>query len=238
MTVTSGAKFSSIYGMFGGYGCGTYPLAMVKGVNVYDVIRKDSSKFDLSIEKVMNEQPFEGGKYSTSHMGLQFDVAKDGELYMIAQGAGGGYGDPLERDPEAVIADAELGRIQRQGRTGHLRRWSTTRRRSVSTRRPPRPRRAGSARTRLQRGKPYQEFVEECVNPEPPADLLYYGSWGDDTDKLTATLLQGSTGLSESKATIDEHADHHGPRPPGGQDRRARGADPRARGQARGKCHP
>ena len=41
MTVTSGAKFSSIYGMFGGYGCGTYPLAMVKGVNVYDAIRKD-----------------------------------------------------------------------------------------------------------------------------------------------------------------------------------------------------
>ncbi len=30
MTVTSGAKFSSIYGMYGGYGCGTYPLAMVK----------------------------------------------------------------------------------------------------------------------------------------------------------------------------------------------------------------
>jgi hypothetical protein len=44
-------------------------------------------------------------------MGLQFDVAKDGEPYMIAQGAGGGYGDPLERDPESVTADAELGRI-------------------------------------------------------------------------------------------------------------------------------
>ena len=38
------------------------PLAMVKGVNAYDAIRRTRSKFDLSIEKVMNEQPFEGGK--------------------------------------------------------------------------------------------------------------------------------------------------------------------------------
>ena len=44
-------------------------------------------------------------------MGLQFDVAKDGEMYMIAQGSGGGYGDVLERDPEAVAKDLELGRI-------------------------------------------------------------------------------------------------------------------------------
>ena len=35
MTVTSGAKFSSVSGQFGGYGCNTYPLATVKGVNVY-----------------------------------------------------------------------------------------------------------------------------------------------------------------------------------------------------------
>ena len=39
------------------------------------------------------------------------DVAKDGEMYMIAQGSGGGYGDVLERDPEAVAKDLELGRI-------------------------------------------------------------------------------------------------------------------------------
>ena len=122
MTVTSGAKFSSITGMFGGYGSNTYPLARVKGVNVYDVIRENPEQFDLSIEKVMNEQPFEGGQYMTSHMGLQFDIAKDGELYMISQGTGGGYGDALERDPAAVIADLELDRISRQGRTRDLRR--------------------------------------------------------------------------------------------------------------------
>ncbi|CAN5421005.1 hydantoinase B/oxoprolinase family protein [soil metagenome] len=202
MTVTSGAKFSSIYGMFGGYGCGTYPLAMVKGINVYDTFRKDSSKFDLSIEKVMNEQPFEGGKYSTAHMGLQFDVAKDGELYMISQGAGGGYGDPLERDPESVIADAELGRISPKVARdifAVIYDEQTFRIDAAATE----AARAQVRKARLQRGKPYQEFVQEWVTPEPPKDVLYYGSWGDDTDELTATVF-GIDGPSRVTATIDE----------------------------------
>jgi acetone carboxylase alpha subunit len=189
MTVTSGAKFSSIYGMFGGYGCGTYPLSMVKGVNVYDILRKDPSKFDLSIEKVMNDQPFEGGQYQTRHMGLQFDVAKDGELYMIAQGAGGGYGDPLERDPIAVVRDVETSRISAKvardifavaydPNTYILDVDGTT------------ELRAQARKSRLARGKPYAEFVQEFVTTEPAADLLYYGSWGDETDDLTATVFE------------------------------------------------
>ena len=188
MTVTSGAKFSSITGTFGGYGSNTYPLARVKGVNVYDVIRENPERFDLSIEKVMNEQPFEGGQYMTSHMGLQFDIAKDGELYMISQGTGGGYGDALERDPAAVIADLELDRIS--AKVAHeiygveydpdtlvIDEEAT----SLT--------RARLRQDRLNRGRPYSEFVKEFVKPEPPKDLLYYGSWGDETDKLTATYF-------------------------------------------------
>ena len=202
MTVTSGAKFSSIYGMFGGYGCGTYPLAMVKGVNVYDTIREDPSKFDLSMEKVMNERPFDGGKYSTYHMGLQFDVAKDGELYMISQGAGGGYGDPLERDPESVVKDAELNRISPQVARdifGVVYDEQTFRLDAAATAQA----RADARAARLERGRPYAEFVEEWVTDEPPADLLYYGSWGDDTDELTATLFE-IDGPRRVKAPLEE----------------------------------
>jgi acetone carboxylase alpha subunit len=188
MTVTSGAKFSSVYGMFGGYGCGTYPLARLKGVNVYDVLRKDPSRFDLSIEKVMNDRPFEGGQYMTSHMGLQFEVAQDGELYMMSQGAGGGYGDVLERDPHAVVRDVELNRIT-----------AKVAREIFAVAYDPgmfvvdvegtKELRAQARKARLKRGKPYAEFVKEFVTAEPPKDLLYYGSWGDDTDELTATVF-------------------------------------------------
>lgn len=47
--------------------------------------------------------------------------------------------------------------------------------------------RARMRRDRLKRGKPYKEFVAEFVKPEPPQELLYFGSWGDDNDQLVAT---------------------------------------------------
>lgn len=202
MTVTSGAKFSSIYGTFGGYGSGTYPLAMVKGINIYDIVRKDPTAFNLSMERVMNEQPFEGGDYKTSHMGLQFDVAKDGELYMISQGAGGGYGDPLDREPEAVLKDLELNRISPHVATTIFAvAWDAETMRLDSTRTA--ELRAAARADRLSRGKPYAEFVEEFVTEEPPEELLYYGSWGDDTHELTATVFD-IDGRTRVKAPIEE----------------------------------
>ncbi|WOP17630.1 hydantoinase B/oxoprolinase family protein [Raineyella sp. LH-20] len=202
MTVTSGAKFSSIYGMYGGYGCGTYPLAMVKGTNVYEHIRQDNTKFDLSMSKVMNERPFPEGRYSTYHMGLQFDLAKDGELYMIAQGAGGGYGDPLERDPHAVIKDLELARISRKVAEDIfvVRYDPATLRLDVDG---TREARAEARRARLRRGRPYDEFVADFVTDEPPADLAYYGSWGPDHTAITATIF-GIDGPERVTAPLGE----------------------------------
>jgi acetone carboxylase alpha subunit len=55
----------------------------------------------------------------------------------------------------------------------------------------------------MARGKPYKEFLESYVQPEPPKDLLYYGSWGDDTDELTATHFT-SDGPERVKATVDK----------------------------------
>jgi hypothetical protein len=172
--------------MFGGYGCPTYPLATVKNIDIYDIIRKDPSKFDLSMERVMNEQPYEGGNYQTAHMGLQFDVAKEGELYMISQGSGGGYGDILERDPELVMSDLELDRISDKvagelyGVVYQPDTFVVDQDKTVVLR-------TQMRQDRLKRGKPYKEFVAEFVTPEPPKDLLYFGSWGDDTDELVAT---------------------------------------------------
>lgn len=186
MTVTSGSKFSSVSGMFGGYGCPTYPLSMVKNINIYDIIRKDPSQFDLSIERVMNEQPYEGGKYLTGHMGLQFDVAKEGELYMISQGSGGGYGDILERDPELVMADLQLARISDKV-AGELYGVVYEPDTFVVRQEDTIALRAQMRQDRLKRGKPYKEFVAEFVKPEPPKELLYFGSWGDDNDQLVAT---------------------------------------------------
>ena len=40
--------------------------------------------------------------------------------------------------------------------------------------------RAAERAARKARGKPFKEFFAAWVTREPPADLPYYGSWGDD----------------------------------------------------------
>jgi N-methylhydantoinase B/oxoprolinase/acetone carboxylase alpha subunit len=203
MTVTSGAKFSSVGGLFGGYGCPTYPLTMVKGINIYDIIKKDPTAFDLSIERIMNEQPFEGGKYTSYHMGLQFDIAQEGELYMISQGSGGGYGDVLERDPEAVMKDLQLDRISPQV-AHNIYRVAWDAETFVVDVEGTEELRAAERKARLTRGKPYAEFVAEFVTDEPAEDLYYYGSWGQENDDQLLATVWNHQGPQRVRGTLDE----------------------------------
>ncbi|WP_260321677.1 hypothetical protein [Helicobacter gastrofelis] len=56
--------------------------------------------------------------------------------------------------------------------------------------------RANERKARLKRGLPYDEFVKKHVKDEPPKDLYYYGSWGEENpEELIATVW-----------------DHHGPK--------------------------
>jgi acetone carboxylase alpha subunit len=185
-TVSHGSKFSSAPGVFGGYGCAAYPLAKIKGVNVFDVMGTSPDLWAFDFETLMNERPLPGGRYSTHHMGMGFELADEGELYMICQGSGGGYGDVLERDPEAVMADLEADYISHwtareiyfvvyDEQTLAVDAEATA------------AARAAEREARKQRGIPYAEFVQGWVTPEPPRHLPYYGSWGDDNEVIHAT---------------------------------------------------
>jgi hypothetical protein len=107
---------------------------------------------------------------------------------MMSQGAGGGYGDVLERDPNAVVRDRELNRISDKV-AREIFAVAYDPQTYIVDVEGTKALRAEARRARLERGKPYAEFVKEFVTPEPPKDLLYYGSWGDKADELTATVF-------------------------------------------------
>jgi len=179
MVCCIGSKISNAPGLFGGYGCSTYPLCKVKGVNTFETMASDPEKFDFSVEDVMNKQLFKGATYSTHHMGLQFELAQEGELYMITQGSGGGYGDVLERDPELVIKDLEADLIS-----------DYTARKIYGVVYDPKTFAVDIAATeklrqkereaRKRRGVPFKKFVKKWSKKEPPAHLPFYGCWGPD----------------------------------------------------------
>src|SRR4029077_1273887 len=105
---------------------------------------------------------------------------------MICQGTGGGYGDVLERDPDAVMADVEAGYLSSQTAREiyFVVHDPDTLGVDVAGTRPARASRGGDVagtraargaerQARLRRVRPYAEFVTAWVTPEPPAHLPY-----------------------------------------------------------------
>jgi len=199
MTTCVGSKFPSTYGLFGGYGAPTYPLCKVKGVDAFASMRS-LPEAKWTIPAIMNERPFAGAKYSTHHLGMQFEIVKQGEVYMISQGAGGGFGDPLEREPESVMADLREDLISDWTAQNIYRVVYDARTRSVDAEATERLR-AQEREGRKKRGRPYDEFVRTWVQPEPPEGLPFFGSWddreviylGDRTQKTPAGVSRGVT---------------------------------------------
>jgi N-methylhydantoinase B/oxoprolinase/acetone carboxylase alpha subunit len=185
-TVSSGSKFPAVPGLFGGYGCPSYPLAKIKGVNVFQQMQGAPRNWSFDFETLMNAQPFTGARYTTHHMGMGFELADEGEVYMICQGSGGGYGDVLEREPEAVMADVEAGYLSPETARDVYFVVSDPATLAVDLA-ATEAARAEERQARLGRGRPYGDFVNEWVTPEPPQHLPYYGSWGDDTSIIHAT---------------------------------------------------
>lgn len=186
MCCSIGSKFPTTYGIFGGYAPGCYPLCKVKGVNVFEVMQDSRELLRYTIEEIMNERPFPGAKYTSHHMGLQLEFAEPGELYMITQGSGGGYGDVLERDPELVSKDyldglismrpvKEIYHVVLDEKTGAVDVEATQKARDAER------------ENRKARGKPYKEFVQGWETDKPSGEVPFYGSWDD-----RGTIYMGS----------------------------------------------
>jgi len=180
MTGQTGSEFCSAPGLFGGYSSPAYPLCRVKNINVFEWLKQpgNAERFPHDIIALMNERPIEGGAYLTSP-GITFEPTSEGEIYMMCQGSGGGYGDVLERDPELVIQDLNeelisddsaerIFKVVYDRATRRIDRAATDRARDAER------------SARKARGRPFHEFVAAWVKPAPPAELPYFGSWGDD----------------------------------------------------------
>ncbi|EZP76309.1 hydantoinase B/oxoprolinase [Parageobacillus genomosp. 1] len=178
MATTIGSKYPTVNGLFGGYGCPAYPLAKVKGINVFKILEENPEQFRYTIEEIMNDRPFEGASYTTHHRGLQFEVVNEGEIYIVTQGAGGGYGDVLDRDPNLVMKDLEDGLISDYVAQNiyHVVYDPET---LVLNKEATEEKRRQEREARKKRGVPYKEFLKQWVTDEPPAHLPWYGCWGD-----------------------------------------------------------
>jgi N-methylhydantoinase B/oxoprolinase/acetone carboxylase alpha subunit len=198
MTGCSGSLFPSAQPLFGGYASPTYPLCKIKGINIFEELKKNPSAIPFDIIQLMNEQPIQGATYSTHDMGMTFELAEPGELYMMCQGSGGGYGDVLQRDPASVMKDLEEDLISDATARDIFKIAYEPASRLVDEAATAQLRDA-ERRARVARGQPYDEFVKTWSTPEPPAHLPFMGCWGDDVSTIYGVMMGGRVKM-ESKA--------------------------------------
>lgn len=90
-------------GVFGGLPGAPSLLVLKEGTAIWDAMEKNQHPVDVEAM----------GGSSTMLPYCDFDLATGGVLYM-RMSSGGGYGDPLDRDPEAVLPDVISGIISEE----------------------------------------------------------------------------------------------------------------------------
>ncbi|MES2681987.1 MAG: hydantoinase B/oxoprolinase family protein [Pseudomonadota bacterium] len=180
MTGCEGSKFPSAQGLFGGYSCPSYQLLKIKGINIFEELKQNPKVLEVfDIVKLMNEKPIKNGQYSSNDMGMTFELCAEGEIYMICQGSGGGYGDVLERDPALVMKDLAEDLISHEN-ARDIYQVVYDEKTLLVDEAATKAQRDAYRQQRIARGKPFDAFCKDWVTPEPPRHLPYFGSWNDN----------------------------------------------------------
>src|SRR5690606_36681139 len=97
------------------------------------------------------------GDYVLGHPNSEGGTCCAGDLFVLARGSGGGYGDVLERDPAAVLSDVQAGVVSVRAAHDNCGVVLNERHDRVDDAATVR-RREELRAERLERGRPYEQF--------------------------------------------------------------------------------
>jgi N-methylhydantoinase B/oxoprolinase/acetone carboxylase alpha subunit len=174
-SVGTGGRFTKNYGVFGGYSGAANPRITIRDSNVKDLMARSDPTLPVGVRDLVDGRAIQGqyefrGPESTS------EAYGPDDILVLPRGSGGGYGDVLERDPEAVVQDLEAGLITEDVARDIYTVVLDARRRVdfLATAQA----RDEARRDRLRRGKPWPEFMAEWSSRRPPEHALrFYGDW-------------------------------------------------------------
>ena len=168
-------KLSFNYGLFGGYAGPPNPRMVIRNSDVFEQLREGKEpaigQYDLLTKQDV------AGDYIMTSSAKNSEIFTEGDMIVHSVGAGGGYGDVLERDPEAVLEDYREETITMEvaksiycvaidTETGSLDLAKTE------------VLRTAERRKRLKAAQPFKTFIGPWRKRRPRADILeYYGNW-------------------------------------------------------------
>jgi N-methylhydantoinase B/oxoprolinase/acetone carboxylase alpha subunit len=161
-------------GLFGGYPSNATPGAAINKSNLLELMAKGEMNLPTTPEEIIEGSVIK--EYPSEIQGYIYEGALMGAG---ATGGGHGYGDVLEREPQAVVNDIRDEIISDWAATNvyHVaydaETWTADEEKTRELRKYERE-------DRLHRAKSYDEFEKEWLKRRPPEEqLTYYGSWPD-----------------------------------------------------------
>lgn len=169
-------RFPVNTGIFGGYAASCGPGLKVGNRGAQPLSNPDIAP-PSSLQQMANAG-HEGQDYQLAST-LPFRPMVEGDGFGARGPGGGGWGDVLERDPEAVMQDLRTG-IYSEWTVRNVFQVAYDEHSLLVDQQRTAQLRAAERKARLERGKPYAEFLAAWGKLSPPAEILQtYGSWPD-----------------------------------------------------------
>src|SRR6476659_6049228 len=178
MCMGNGSKVPLGQPLFGGYASSPIPGISIRKTDLLKQMNEGDPHLSMDHREIM-EQGTIHGNWNYELIARTPKVYEEGDLLFGFSGGGPGYGDPLERDPGAVMEDLKKNIVSEWTARQMYRVAYDEERRKVDPEKT-KELRAAERHARLQRGKSYDTFHEEWSKKKPPEEILqYYGSWPD-----------------------------------------------------------
>ncbi len=106
-----GAKFPSTLGIFGGYATPPAFISTVGQSNAKTLLAESNTHLPTRLEQVYEEGNPEQGMAQQHNVTMSIQPLMNGDTFYVPVGGGAGYGDVLERAPDAILKDLKEGMV-------------------------------------------------------------------------------------------------------------------------------
>jgi N-methylhydantoinase B/oxoprolinase/acetone carboxylase alpha subunit len=173
-----GSRITLSQGLFGGYGVPALPFLAISDSNVNEMLRKSDKNIPGSAKMLYQGQAIKG-HYNLRGYPCVAELTKEGDMVAGGTGGGGGYADPIERDPSLVMQDLESGVIS-HWTAKNVYKVAYDEQRLAVDQEKTESLREQERMDRKTRGVRFKQFERKWLKKKPSDETLeFYGTWPD-----------------------------------------------------------
>jgi hypothetical protein len=172
-----GSKFPATLGIFSGYAVPPVFIRTVGQSNVKALLASSTPDLPTRFDQLYRDNNPEEGRTEYHHVTMPIRPLLNGETFYLPVGGGAGYGDVLERNPEAVLGDLRDGMVTHWAARNLYKVAYDEKTLRLDPEKTEALRKEARAE-RLKKAKPYDQFEAEWLRLRPSEQALkYYGAY-------------------------------------------------------------